>query len=299
MAFINPRQITKYQNSKIVLEFNDKLFPANTENASNLHASFSKIHVVAVDTTNGKGPNAVVVECNLDPIKVKRLYEKVTAKKHVPAGSEGQNSAGRNEMQIGFGSYSSLTPSQVLIKHGDKGVEELEKLIPTLEKNAEKYPVNKQKIEQFKAAIEKYKKGELNGSQTNSQAGEVETFIREQKINPNSPNPNNKDQYKVTVFEVVYNPKMNNCWNILIEVGWGELEQQENGGFSIKKGTYNKEKSVKVFIDDEKFKEMLRQCNDYIMYFELTNFKSLMTARAEYEQKQKEAAEAEKKETGN
>jgi len=78
MSFKNPRQITKYQTDKKLIEFNDKLSPAAVENASRIHAGWSKINVVGIDYTEGKKEKAVVADINIDPITVKYLYSEVS-----------------------------------------------------------------------------------------------------------------------------------------------------------------------------------------------------------------------------
>jgi len=130
---------------------------APVESAGNLHARFSKIRVVIVDTSKGKRENAIVTTANIDPIKVKRIYEKVQEIKYVEK-SEGE---AVKENKIGLGEYKDLTPSEVLKKYGNEAVKKLEDLIPVLEKNADKYPANTKKIEEIKAAIKAYKAGAL------------------------------------------------------------------------------------------------------------------------------------------
>ena len=156
-SYENPRQITKYQTADKVLEFNDEMVMAPVESAGNIHARYSKIRIVVVDISNGKGQDAVVTTANVDPIKVKRLYEKVSNIRHTTE----QSTTGNKESRIGIGDYRNMTPSEVLLKYGEEAIKQLEGLIPIFEKNVDKYPANITKIEEIKAAIEAYKKGEL------------------------------------------------------------------------------------------------------------------------------------------
>lgn len=77
MSFKNPRQITKYQTDKKLIEFNDRLSPASVESASQIHAGWSKINVVGIDYTEGKKEKASVVDANLDPDTIKYLYAEI------------------------------------------------------------------------------------------------------------------------------------------------------------------------------------------------------------------------------
>jgi hypothetical protein len=293
-----PRQICKFQNDRLVLEFNDKLFPAPPEYASNLHAGYSKIYVVGIDTSNGKGPDAIVSDCNLDPIKVKRLYEKVLFFNPQKTTSGGPTTPTENgnrggELTIGFGPNAKLTPSQMLAQKGNEGVEELRRIQELLRKNESKYPVNSRKIAEIETAIQKFQNGETTEPPapppaSTGDAQESVVLLREQKINPNAANPANGNEYKVTNFLVEFNPRMRSPWTVSIENGWGQLERRQNGGFNIKKGSYRKEKAVKAFIEDEKFREMIRECNDYIMHFEQCVFAELMRQRNEFEEQQKQ-----------
>ena len=121
MSYENPRQIVKYQTADKVLEFNDQLAMAPVELAGNLHARYSKVHIVVVDTSNGKGQDAVVTTANIDPVKIKRLYEKVQDIKHDEGQSESR-AGGVKENRIGIGDYRNMTPTEALKKHGDEAV---------------------------------------------------------------------------------------------------------------------------------------------------------------------------------
>lgn len=281
-SFENPRQITKYQTADKVLEFNDEMVMAPVESAGNLHARYSKIRVVIVDISNGKGEKAVVTIANVDPIKMKRIYEKVKEIKHFEIEGETVK-----ESKIGLGEYKDLTPSNALKKYGDEAVKKLEELIPILEKNADKYPANNKKIEEIKAAIKAYKAGALKEDVNDFS---VVRIYNEQKINPNEKKKNEKGEYPVTVLRIDYNPKMRYCWTVYMENGWGEIEKRDNGGIFIKKGSYRKEKETKVVVDDESFREMIRQMNDYIFQKELLFMSQLQKQLAEYEEKKRQEA---------
>lgn len=296
MAFQNEEQITKYQNNKVVLEFNDHMYPAPVEQAANLHAGYSKIYIVAIDTSKGGGSNAKVIDVNVDPVKIKRLFEKVSK---IPEAWQlaGESAAdtGVQENQIGMGAYAKQTPSEVLLEHGDKGVAELEKLIPIFEKNADKYAINKTKIKEIKAAIENYKKGTLKPKAVEHNAPASKILLSEKKIlgNDNNKNPQNAEEYKVTLLTIEYNPKMKSCWTVYLENGWGQKELNPNGGYSIKKNTYRKEKDVKIFIDDEKFRDMMLECKDYITFKESKFFMALDDQMIKFrEEKRKKAMAA-------
>ena len=75
-----------------------------------------------------------------------------------------------------------------------------------------------------------------------------------------------------------------------MENGWGEIDKRENGGIFIKKGSYRKEKETKVVVDDESFREMIRQMNDYIFQKELLFMSQLQKQLAEYEEKKRQEA---------
>ena len=94
----------------------------------------------------------VVTTANIDPVKIKRLYEKVQDIKHDEGQSESR-AGGVKENRIGIGDYRNMTPTEALKKHGDEAVKKLEDLIPVFEKNKDKYPINAKKIEEIKEAI--------------------------------------------------------------------------------------------------------------------------------------------------
>ena len=301
MAFENRKQITKYQNKDKVLEFNNNLAIAPVENAANLHAGYSKIHIVIVDTSKGKGKDAIVTEANVDPVKMKRLYEKVSALKTDGAGATGATAspaaetAGGTELTIGLGDYKAMTPTEALLQNGAEAATSLEKLLPVLEKNADKYVINKRKMAEIKAAIEKFRSGALKqaepveGAPVAAPTMASTTLLYEKKINPSEKRKNDRNEYPVTVLNIEYNPRMRNCWTVSMENGWAEKEMQKMGGTAIKGGTYRKEKETKVAVDEEKFREIVRQVNDFIMLKE-ARFMAVLDEKLE-ELEAKEAAE--------
>jgi CRISPR/Cas system CSM-associated protein Csm2 small subunit len=283
MSYENPRQIVKYQTADKVLEFNDQLAMAPVELAGNLHARYSKVHIVVVDTSNGKGQDAVVTTANIDPVKIKRLYEKVQDIKHDEGQSESR-AGGVKENRIGIGDYRNMTPTEALKKHGDEAVKKLEDLIPVFEKNKDKYPINAKKIEEIKEAIVAYKSGTLKSVED---APAIKTIFYERKINPNERRKNENGEFPVTTLQIDYNPRMNNCWTVIMENGWGQTDTRANGGIFIKRGSYRPEKETKVVVGDEPFREMIRQTNDYIFQKEILFMSRLEKQLAAYEEEKR------------
>lgn len=191
----NTRQIAKYQTGKALLEFNDHLQPAPIEKASNLHSSFSKIKMVGMDYSEGKGDKTVIVNLNINPDTAKYLAEEVL-----------------------------------------RGV---------------KLEFSEQKV--------------LSSSQ-----------------------PNEAGEFRVTILTIKYNESMRLPWNVFLESGWGQTEKNAAGGTGLKKGTYRKERAVKVFMGDPDFKKLMVTVRDYIRAFEQNVFSMLMTDRQAYEQKEQQ-----------
>lgn len=108
----------------------------------------------------------------------------------------------------------------------------------------------------------------------------------EQKINPYS--KNEKGEAKVNSFSIKFNEKMRYPWNIVVENGYAIPEKQPTGGTATKKGTYRKDKEVKIFIDDMSIKKMMLTIKDYIAVFEADAFSKLMPKRTELEEKIRE-----------
>ena len=71
----NPRQITKYQNNKVLICFNDNLQVTDGANASSVHNNFSKIRVFAQDYSKGTGEKNVMANVNIDPDTMKYIAE--------------------------------------------------------------------------------------------------------------------------------------------------------------------------------------------------------------------------------
>jgi|LSQX01.1.fsa_nt_gb hypothetical protein len=65
--------------------------------------------------------------------------------------------SGKGEVKLTFpAKYKGLTPYQVLSQNGESGYSELEKIIPVLEKNKEKYPKNIAVLKEIREALEDY-----------------------------------------------------------------------------------------------------------------------------------------------
>ena len=65
--------------------------------------------------------------------------------------------SGKGEVKLTFpAKYKGLTPYQVLSQNGEGGYSELEKIIPVLEKNKEKYPKNIAVLKEIREALEDY-----------------------------------------------------------------------------------------------------------------------------------------------
>ena len=259
---------------------------APVEFAGNLHARYSKIHIVIVDTSKGKGQDAVVTTANVDPIKIKILYEKVKDIKHDSSKQVSSTETGAKENRLGIGDYRNMTPTEALQKHGEEAVSKLEGLIPIFEKNADKYPVNERKIQEIRDAIEAFKRGTIKEQEPADMPTTITLFF-ERKINPNEKRRNENGEYPVTTLQIDYNPRMNNCWNVIMENGWGQIDTRPNGGIFIKRGSYRSEKQTRVVVGDDAFREMVRQTNDYIFQKELLFMSQLQKQLFEYEERKR------------
>lgn len=289
MAFENPRQIVKHQTQNKVLEFNDRMFIAPVELAGNIHAGFSKIQIVTVDTTSGKGEKAVVTTVNVDPIKIKRLHEKMMSisSPSVRLEEELPSTGLPKENRLGIGDYRNLTPSEALSQYGEEAVERLRGLAAIFEKNADKYPINKVKIEEISKAIKAFKEGKVPDTSATESSFSVTNLLFERKINPNEKRRNDAGKYPVTSLQIEHNPRMDNPWTIIMENGWGDKDMRPNGGIFIKKGSYEKEKQTKAVVADDTFREMMRQVSDYIFMKELIFMSSLQKPLAAYEEEKR------------
>lgn len=78
MAIINTKQISKSNNKTKLIEFNDKLQLNDFTDEcgvkkTTVHSKFSRIQIVIVDWTKGKGDKAVVVQHNIEPSIMKGI----------------------------------------------------------------------------------------------------------------------------------------------------------------------------------------------------------------------------------
>lgn len=107
-------------------------------------------------------------------------------------------------------------------------------------------------------------------------------LFNEQKILAHKKNGNG--QSKVTILSIDYDRSKKYCWIITVENGLGIAEKQPNGGTAMKRGSYQKEKTVKAFISDYDFKKLMISLRDYIRTWETVNLNRLLKARELFEQ---------------
>lgn len=58
-----------------------------------------------------------------------------------------------------IGRYPDMTAAEIIAKDGEKGVKYLKHLLPILEKNLDRFPDNREKIESINIALRKYEEG--------------------------------------------------------------------------------------------------------------------------------------------
>ncbi|QUH21902.1 hypothetical protein [Alkaliphilus sp. B6464] len=109
MAIVNTKQITKSNNSTKLVEFNDRLqFNDFSQELgvqkSTVHGKFSRVQIVIVDWTKGKGDKAVVVQHNLTPDVMKGVCEMVLSGNTAEFEKQDRytKSTGFNESKINF-----------------------------------------------------------------------------------------------------------------------------------------------------------------------------------------------------
>ena len=113
MKYLNPERICKYQNKKALLEFNDKLYIAEKDNAGEVHSNYSKIKIVAINYSKGKKEDAVEAHFNLDPSKIKLIENKLN-RFFPPIFEEKGNN--ESELIIGFGKYKNKLEFILVLK---------------------------------------------------------------------------------------------------------------------------------------------------------------------------------------
>lgn len=188
----NPRQITKYQTNKYLIEALDFLQVADKENASNIHHKYSRIRLVGLDYGKGTGTNTVSVYANLDPVTIKYLAE-------------------------------------ILIN-------------------------------------------------TKPASGRM---FAEQKIL--SHDTDEQGRARVTIISIVYDDARNYCWQLNIENGLGQIQRQATGGIAMQKGSYQKQKSVAIYMNDIDVKKFFIKLRDYILSWETVHLRGLLQERLKEE----------------
>jgi len=94
-------------------------------------------------------------------------------------------------------------------------------------------------------------------------------------------------------IDIKFNPQMRLPWNLVLEFGWGEIENTEIGGTMLKKGTYKAKGRVKLFLSDMEAKKLMLTVNDYIRAWEVSAIRTLLPLRDQAE-KEERAARLEK-----
>lgn len=103
---------------------------------------------------------------------------------------------------------------------------------------------------------------------------------------------NERGESRVTIVTIEYNSQMKSPWIVQVDNGMAIPVKTASGGTMAQKGSFRKEKSVRLFISDEHMKTMMLQVLDYIRAWEIAVLPSLIRARNKKEEEERAARAA-------
>ena len=277
---INMRQVSKFQNGKVLFEINDDLKRAGynereTQKVRDLfgkiHARYSGFRIVARDYSQGTGDKLIDLDLRLGPEEVKSIaedvFEKIKDRRTFELEQKAAIASGTH--------YKNIINTRK---------EELDRLTKE-EKEKGIYPTTN--VEKLKEDIA-YAKMSFANAQCEYQLAKQKIELMsdkvfvEQKISPNTISKDS--QYsKVTTLTIEYNTKMKIPWTIIVENGLGIREQTSTGGYKIKSQSYKDGKRIRMFLSDNDIRKLFRKASDYVKSWETTNLSHTMKQRQEYE----------------
>ncbi len=265
----NTKQICVFKTQKSLLEFMDDT-RYEKEPMAWPHSPMSRIRINAKDYSEGKGDMAVDAFYNLSPdefyrlnlsvhkvkgaissdyIRVKNQLDRLTALKNsrVKVTKSGNPLKGIQDIADQFASSSN----EMFSEAGDKIKEALKSLSETPQPEALDLELDKM-IAELTAEINEIKMSKEIFS-------DLKILNYDKYINPE-----NEEERRVTMFRVLYNPKMNYPYVITVANGWGIPLVTRHKGVVIKEDSTRFVATVNICLDEKALLPMLKRVEMFI-----------------------------------
>ena len=259
------KQICVFKTPKALLEFMDETKYEN-EPMAWPHSGTSRIRVHAKDYSEGVGDLAVDAFYNLSADEFYRMHSAVLKIRTTMA-----NEYSRVKRHYDRLCAARTNGSAQSAATGHKEIEDIANQFANSSND-----IFSEAGEQLKAALER-----LNSVQPNS--GIIERMIRETEAEleelkssreivselkilnyPQYANPENDEERRVTMFKLIYQPKMNYPYVFTIANGWGIPLITKLKGVIIKEGSTRFVDTVNICLDEKSLLPMLRRVELFI-----------------------------------
>ncbi|MCC8163471.1 MAG: hypothetical protein LIO86_10020 [Lachnospiraceae bacterium] len=279
-------QITKFQNSKKLIEFVDKLTPADPSAYAHLHAGmedlekgeskkYSLIGINILDYTAGKGDASVFASFNLSPCEIQQIAVKIPR--------EIEHCADKKLLQL-LDSKASITMAVACnaVQHYDDLMGDLFYFL------SEAYPDKKVFLD-YKM-MEMDTEGIRKKLATHYKLDDRLVYSAEKLVAKRL----DKDGYAAMKKFMVRRCEKDrdgndrrSPWQIFIDNGKAIPVELESGAKCAKKDSYISEKSASVWLSDDEIEKLFRSVCSYIRVFENTMcYPAIREGRSAYAQEQ-------------
>lgn len=262
-----------------------------------MHSGFSRF----VATLIKKGNEKTFVKANIPADDISYICEKTrlalnlyASAKLAPAPAENNDVPACYTLTFGMGKLKGKTPAAVLLESADNE-KELISQGEFLNKNAEKYPANKQMVEAIREAIKLYRAGELKPLDAPVQkSGIIEIYNEQTK--PLRSTTNDKGNTFVYGIKIICDISRNLPFTLEISNCYAPVKVMDDGTLRVEMKSAENMQNISMNFSEKDWVKVMNRLEKTITYFETINFKDQFKKSVIASIKNREKAKADKAE---
>jgi len=262
----NTKQICVFKTKKALLEFMDDTRYESVPMAWP-HSPMSRIRINAKDYSKGTGDLAVDAFYNLSPEEFHRMQTAILKAKQLTINDFNRSNKNLERLM-------QLKKSSGKTDTSDEGIQKIKEI--ALQFKASPNELFAEAGEQLLDALGLIGTTGSNGAlldkfiaEANGELDEIKTarelFSDIKILNYDKyVNPEDEKERRVTMFKVVFNPKMNYPFTFTVGNGWGQPVITKQKGVLIKEGSVRFVETVNISIDEKNLLPMLRRVEIFL-----------------------------------
>ena len=262
----NTKQICVFKTKKALLEFMDDT-RYESEPMAWPHSPMSRLRINAKDYSKGTGDLAVDAFYNLSPEEFHRMQTAILKAKQLTINDFNRSNKHLERLM-------TLKKSSEQSGGTVTGLEAIEEIALQFKNSPNE--LFSEAGEQILAALSTVGATNVSSSLLDKMIAEANAELEEIKLSrelfsdikilnyDKYINPENDKERRVTMFKVVFNPKMNYPFTFTVANGWGQPLITKQKGVMIKEGSVRFVDTVIISIDEKNLLPMLRRVEVFI-----------------------------------